>query len=176
MIPYIKTKASSVFLLIILLFVPIAGAADPVVKEAGLYKAPDGSNLNSDLFSVLSVKTENYNQKFDEVPMLFQRLVGSEQIAGRIKLSNGEMLYVTFLMSGGKVIDFYRYDTPDDPYSKFEPSIVVETDEQTLREIFESNDDPLRETVNDMNEGSFNIETEGFFRSATLWAIKEIYS
>ena len=175
MVNCIKNKKSSIFLLIILLFIPIVDAAGPVIRGAGLYKAPEGSNLNSDLFSVLSVKIESYNQKFDEVPMLFQRLVGSEQIAGRIKLVNGEMLYVTFLMSGGKVMDFYRYDTSDDPYSKFEPSIVVETDEQTMRKILDSKD-PLREAVNGMNEGSFNVETEGFFRSATLWAIKEIYS
>lgn len=175
MVTFTKTKALNVFLLIVLLFVPIAGAVDPTVMEAGLYKAPEGSNLNNDLFSVLSVKTESYNQKFDEVPMLFQRLVGSEQIAGRIKLVNGEMLYVTFLMSGGKVMDFYRYDTIDDPYSKFEPSIIMETDEQTMRKILDSKD-PLMEAVNGMNEGSFNVETEGFFRSATLWAIKEIYS
>jgi hypothetical protein len=107
--------------------------------------------------------------------MLFQRLVGSEQIAGRINLENGEMLYVTFLMSGGKVMDFYSYDTPEDPYSKFEPSIIVETDEKTVRKTLDS-DDPLREAVNGMNEGSFNVETKGFFRSATLWAVREIYS
>ena len=40
--------------------------------------------------------------------MLFQRLVGSEQIAVTIKLENGEMLYVTFLMSGRKSIGFLQ--------------------------------------------------------------------
>lgn len=175
MVPCIKTKTLSAFLVLVLLFVPMAGAADPVVKEAGLYKAPEGAKLKNDLFSVLSVKIEIYNQKFDEVPVLFQRLVGSEQIAGRIKLENGEMLYVTFLMSGGKVIDFYRYDTPDDPYSKLEPSIIVETDEQTVRKILDS-DDPLREAVNGMNEGAFNVEAKGFFRDLELKILRELYS
>lgn len=175
MVPRIKTKALSAYILIILLFVPLAGAADPVVRPADPYKAPVGSEIKNDLFSVLSVKIESYNQNFDEVPVLFQRLVGSEQIAGRIKLENNEMLYVTFLMSGGKVIDFYSYDTPDDPYSKFEPSIIVETDEQAVRKILES-ENPLREAVNSMNEGTFNVETEGFFRGITLKLIQELYS
>jgi hypothetical protein len=175
MVPCIKTKAMSAFLLIALLFVPIAGATDPIVREAGLYKAPEGSELKSDLFSVLSVKIEIYNQKFDEVPILFQRLVGSEQIAGRIKLENDEMLYVTFLMTGGKVLDFYSYDTPADPYSMFEPSIIVETDEQTVRKILES-EGPLREAVNGMNEGIFNVEAKGFFRDLELKILRELYS
>ena len=175
MVPCIKTKALSAFLLIVLLFVPMAGAADSVVREADLYKAPDSSNHTNDLFAELSVKAELYNQKFDKVPMLFQRLVGSEQIAGRIKLENGEMLYVTFIMTGGKVDDFYRYDNPDGPYSKFEPSIIVETDKQTVRKILDS-DDPLREALNGMNEGSFKVEAKGFFQNAELWTIKELYS
>ena len=72
-------------------------------------------------------------------------------------------------------MDFYRYDTSDDPYSKFEPSIEIETDEQTVRKILDSNN-PLREAVNYMNEGSLNVVTKGFFRGAMLWTIKEIYS
>ena len=71
-------------------------------------------HVENDLFTELSVKAELYNQKFDKVPTILQRLVGSEQIAGKIKLENGEMLYVTLLMRGGKVGKFYRYDTPTD--------------------------------------------------------------
>ena len=175
MVPCIKTKVLSAFLLIVLLFVPMASAVDPVVREAELYKAPAGSNVESDLFAQLSVKAEHYNQDFDKVPLIIQRLVGSEQIAGRVKLNNSEMLYVTLLMTGGKVRDFYRYDTPDDPYSKFEPSIIVETDEQTVRKILDSND-PLREAVNCMNEDSLKVEAKGFFLNAELWAIKQLYS
>lgn len=175
MVPCFKTKALSAFLFIVLLFIPMIGAADPVVTNAELYKAAEGSNLKNDLFSELSVKTELYNRQFDEVPVLFQRLVGSEQIAGKIKLENGEMLYVTFLMAGGKVMDFYRYDTPEDPYSKFEPTIIVETDEQTVRKILDSND-LLREAVDCMNEGSLKVEAKGLFQSAELWAVTQLYS
>jgi len=106
--------------------------------------------------------------------VLFQRLVGSEQIGGKIKLDNGEILYVTLLMSGGKVIDFYSYDTPDDSYSKFEPSIIVETDEQPVRKILDSTD-PLKEAVDSMNEGSLKVEAKGLFLNAELWAIKQLY-
>ena len=175
MVHCIKNRTLSIFLLILLLLIPIVDASDPVVRSASLYKAPEGLNPNSDLFSKLSILTDIYNQKFDEIPVLFQRLVGSEQIAVTIKLENGEILYVTFLMTGGKVLDFYRYDSPDDPYSKLEPSMRVETDEQTVRKILDSNN-PLKEAVNYMNEGSFNVVTEGFFRGAMLWTIKEIYS
>ncbi|AKB60937.1 hypothetical protein MSMAS_0997 [Methanosarcina mazei S-6] len=118
---------------------------------------------------------ELYNENFDNVPSLVQRLVGSEEIAGRIKLNNGEMLYVTLLMNGGKVGDFYRYDTPNDPNSKFGPTITVESDEDTIREILNS-DDRLRKSVEKMNDGSLKVEIEGFFRKTVLWSIKQLYS
>jgi hypothetical protein len=177
MVPCNKTKALSLFLLIVLFFVPIAGAASDAVdiRPADLFKAPDASSAENDLFKELSVKAEFYNQNFEEVPMILQRVVGSEQITGRIKLANGEMLYVTLLMRGGKVGDLYRYDTSTDPNSKFEPSIIVETDEQTVRKILDSKD-PLRETVKSMNENSFNVEAKGFFRNAALWAFLQLYS
>ena len=81
----------------------------------------------------ISIKAELYNKNFNKVPLILQRLVGSEQIAAKIKLENGEMLYVTLLIRRGTVGDFYRYETPADNYSKLEPSITVETDEQTVR-------------------------------------------
>jgi hypothetical protein len=171
-----KAKALNIFVLILLLFIPVAGAdGSVIVREADLYKAPDSSNLDNDLFKELSTKAELYNQMFDKTPLILQRLVGSEQIAARIKLENGEMLYATLLMTGGEVRDFYRYDTPEDPKSKFEPSIIVETDEQTVGKILHS-DDPFREAVKGMNENSFKVEAKGFFRNAELWTLQQLYS
>ncbi|SRR5665647_365573 len=176
MVPCSKTKAFSIFLLIILFFVPITGAVSSVnVIEADLFKASDNPHVENDLFTELSVKAELYNQKFDRVPTILQRLVGSEQIAARIKLENGEMLYTTLLMRGGKVGKFYRYETPTDSNLKFEPSITVETDEKTVRKILDSKD-PLRETVNSMNEDSFKVEAEGFFRNAEIWTFQQVFS
>jgi hypothetical protein len=177
MVPCNKTKALSLFLLIVLLFVPIAGAASDAVdiKPAELFQAPDTSSAENDLFKELSAKAEFYNQNFEEVPMILQRVVGSEQITGRIKLANGEMIYVTLLMRGGKVGKFYRYETPTDSNLKFEPSITVETDEKTVRKILDSKD-PLRETVNSMNEDSFKVEAEGFFRNAEIWTFQQVFS
>jgi hypothetical protein len=176
MVPCSKTKALSVFLLILFLFVPLVSTTSSVsVKEADPYKAPDNASLKTDLFSVLSVKAEIYNNNFDKVPTLVQKLAGSEQVAGRIKLENGEMLYVTLLMRGGKVGKFYKYDNPEDPYSKLEPSIIVETNEQSVRKIINSKE-PLRDAVNSMNEGSLNVEATGIFRSGILSLIRQIYS
>src|SRR5512140_1073536 len=123
MIPCSKTKALSLFLLIMLLFVPVAGAVSNAgdIKKADLYKAPENSTTENDLFTELSAKAELYNKNFDKVPAILKRLVASEEIAVKIKLENGEMLYVTLLMRGGKIGDFYRYDTPNDPNSKFGP-------------------------------------------------------
>ena len=59
-----------------------------------------------------------------------------------------------------------------DPNSKFGPSMTVETDEKTVRKILDSKD-PLKETVKSMNEDSFKVETEGFFRNAVLWTLKQ---
>ena len=145
MVPCNKIKALSFFLLIMLLFVPIAGAVSDAgdIRKANLFKAPENSTADNDLFTELSEKTGLYNKNFDKVPAILQKLVGSEEIAGKIKLDNGEMLYVTLLMRGGKIGDFYRYNTSTDPNSKFGPSITVETDEQTIRKILDSKD-PLR--------------------------------
>lgn len=167
-----------IVLLMALLLMPLAGAvSDSVnIKEAELFEASDDYvSGDTDLFNELSAKAELYNENFDEVPMLFKRLVASEEIAGKIELENGEMLYVTALMRGGKVGEFYSYDTPKDPNSKFGPSITVETDEETVRRILDS-DDPFREAVKSMNEGDAEVECKGFFRKTVLWTIKQLYS
>ena len=176
MSPHSKTRVLSFFLLIMLLFVPIAGAASNVtgIEKAELYKAPENTTTENDIFTELSEKTELYNQNFDKVPGILKRLVASEEIAGEVKLDNGEMLYVTLLMRGGKVGEFYRYDTPNDPNSKFGPSITVETDEKTIRKVLDS-EEPLKETVKAMNEDSLKVETKGFFRSTVLWTLREVY-
>ncbi|MCQ1535601.1 hypothetical protein FTO70_07905 [Methanosarcina sp. KYL-1] len=166
------------FLLIVLLLLPIAGASSEAgdIKEAELFKADDNpAGGENDLFTELSEKAELYNENFDEVPMLFKRLVASEEIALRIKLENGTMLYATAIMRGGKVGEFYSYETENDPNSKFGPTIIVETDEQTVRKVLDS-DDPLREAVKSMNEGDLDVECKGFFRRTVLWAIKQLYS
>ncbi len=172
-----KTRALSLFLLVMLLFVPVAGAVSNAgdIKKAEPYKAPENSTIENDLFAELSAKAELYNENFDKVPEVLKRLVASEEIAGKIKLENGEMLYVTLLMRGGEIGDFYTYDTPTDPKSKFGPSITVETDEITIRKILDSKK-PLKETVKSMNDDSFKVKTEGFFRNAMLLALKKFYN
>ncbi|WP_240664385.1 hypothetical protein [Methanosarcina sp. MSH10X1] len=160
-----------------LLFVPIASAASSAgdIKKAELYKAPENSTIENDLFAELSTKAELYNQGFEKVPAALKKLVASEEIAGIIELENGEMLYVTLLMRGGAIGDFYTYDTPTDPNSKFGPSITVETDEKTVRKILESKE-PLKEAVKNMNDGSLQVETEGFFRDTMLWTLQKLYA
>lgn len=176
MFPHSKTRVLSFFLLIMLLFAPIAGAASNVtgIEKAELYKAPENSTTENDFFTELSEKAELYNQNFNEVPGILKRLVASEEISGKIKLDNGEMLYVTLLMRGGKIGEFYKHDTPNDPNSKFGPSIIVETDEKTIRKVLDA-EEPLKETVKAMNEDSLKVETKGFFRSTVLWTLKELY-
>jgi len=165
-------------LLMALLLAPVAGAASDSgnIREAELFKAPDdAANGDDDLFSELSVDAELYNEHFDEVPMLFKRLVGSQEIALRIKKDDGDMLYATAIMRGGMVGEFYSYETPNDPNSKFGPSMTVETDEQTVRQILDS-EDPFKKAVQSMDEGTLVVEVEGFFRKTVLWTIKQLYS
>lgn len=159
-----------------LLFAPIAGAVSNAgnIKKADLYKAPENSTTNNNLFAELSTKAELYNTNFDKAPGVLQRLVASEEIAGKIKLENGEMLYVTLLMGGGKIRDFYSYATPNDPNSKFGPSITVETDEKTVKEVLDS-EEPLKEAVKSMNDDSLKVETEGIFRNMMLSTLKAFY-
>jgi len=160
-----------------LLLAPIAGAASSAgtITGAELFTTPINSSTENDLFSELSAQMKLYNENFDNVPSLVKRLAASEEVAGKIELENGEMLYVTLLMRGGQVGEFYRYDTPNDPNSQFGPSITIESDEETIREILDS-EDPLRKTVEHMNEGALDVEVEGFFRKTVLWSIKQLYS
>jgi len=165
-------------LLMALLLMQVAGAVSDSgnIREAELFKAPDdAANGDNDLFSELSVDAELYNEHFDEVPMLFKRLVGSQEIALRIKQDDGDMLYATAIMRGGMVGEFYSYETPNDPNSKFGPSMTVETDEQTVRQILDS-EDPFKKAVQSMDEGTLVVEVEGFFRKTVLWTIKQFYS
>ena len=166
MFSHSKIRSLSFFLLIMLLFVPIASATSSAVdiKKAELYKAPENSSIENDLLAELSAKAELYNENFDKVPSVLKRFVASEEIAGKIKLENGEMLYVTLLMRGGQIGEFYTYDTPDDPNSKMAPTITIETDEKTVRQILDS-DKPLKEAVKCMNDDSLKVKTEGLFRS-----------
>lgn len=177
MFSHSKTRALSFFLLVMLLFVPIAGAASSAgdIKKAELYKAPDeNSSIENSLFAELSTKAELYNKNFDKVPSVLKRFVASEEIAGKIMLENGEMLYVTLLMRGGQIGEFYTYDTPNDPNSKMGPTITVETDEKTVRQILDSNK-PLKEAVKCMNDNSLKVETKGLFRDTMLLALKAFY-
>lgn len=159
-----------------LLFVPIAGAISNAVdiKKADLYKASDNSTIENDLFAEMSANAELYNKNFDKVPEVLKRLVGSEEVAGEIKLKNGEILYVTLLMRGGEIGDFRTYDTPNDPNSKFGPSINVETDEKTVRRVLDSKE-PLKEAVKSMNDDSLKVKTEGLFRNIMLATLKGFY-
>lgn len=173
---YLKNRAL-VSLLVVFLLVCSTGAASGAgnITAAETFSTPINSSAENDLFSELSAQAELYNDNFDNVPSLVKRLVASEEIAGKIELENGEMLYVTALMRGGEVGEFYKYDTPNDPNSQFGPTIIVESDEETVREILDS-DDPLRKAVEQMNEGSLTVTVEGFFRKTVLWSIKQLYS
>ncbi len=176
MSPCSKTRFLSLFILMMLLLVPIAGAASNAgnIKKADLYEASENSTTENALFAELSAKAELYNTNFDKVPDVLQRLVASEEIAGKIKLENGEMLYVTLLMGGGKIRDFYSYETSNDPNSKFGPSITVETDEKTIQKVLDSKE-PLKEAVKCMNDDSLKVETEGLFRNLMLSTLKTFY-
>lgn len=166
-----------VSVLVLLLLASIAGPASGAgdITAAELFTTPINSSPENDLFSELSAQMGFYNNNFDNVPLLVKKLVASEEVAGKIELENGEMLYVTLLMRGGQVGEFYRYDTPNDPNSKIGPSITIESDEKTVREIIDS-DDTLRKAVEKMNEGSLNVEVKGLFRNTVFWSIKQLYS
>lgn len=171
-----KNRILGLFLTL-LLFVQITGIASSAgdITPASIFSTSANSSPDNDLFTELSAQAELYNENFDHVPALVQRLVGSEEIAGKIELNNGEMLYVTARMAGGKVDDFYNYPAENDPNSKFGPTITVESDEETVREILGS-DDKLRTAVECINEGSLKVEIEGFFRKTVLWSIQQLYS
>jgi hypothetical protein len=159
------------------LLAQITGVASSAgdITDASTYTTSANSSAENDLFTELSAQMQLYNDNIDNVPVLVKRLVGSEEIAGKIELNNGSMLYVTLRMTGGKVDEFYSYPTSNDPNSKFGPSITVESDENTIRDILNS-EDPLRTAVEKTNEGSLTVEIDGYFRKLVFWSITELYS
>ncbi|WP_410507260.1 hypothetical protein RSJ42_10555 [Methanosarcina hadiensis] len=145
------------------------------ITPASTFTTSANSSPGNDLYTELSAQMKIYNDNIDNVPLLVKRLVGSEEIAGKIELNDGKMLYVTLRMAGGEVSEFYKYDTPNDPNSKFGPSITVESDETTIREILEA-DDSLRESVEKINDGSLTVDIKGFFRETVFKLIMQLYS
>lgn len=165
------------FLLFVILLLPAAGAISETgnVTEASLSNASGNSLGENAFFTLLSENVEIYNENFDEIPALFKKLVGSEEIALKIELDDGEMFYATALMNEGIVEDFYSYETENDPNSTGEPTITVESDEETVRTILGS-EDPLKEAVKSMNEGNLDVECKSFLKKTVLWSIKQLYS
>lgn len=171
-----RNRILSLFLTLFLLF-QITGVASSAgdITPASTFTTSANSSPENDLYTELSAQMKIYNDNIDGVPLLVKRLVGSEEVAGKIELSNGEMLYVTARMAGGKVSEFYKYDTPSDPNSRFGPSITVESDETTIREILAA-EDPLRKSVEKINDGSLTVDVEGFFRETVFKLIMQLYS
>lgn len=171
-----KNRILSLFLTLILLF-QITGVASSAgdITPASTYTTSANSSPDNDLYTELSAQMKIYNEDSNNVPLLVKRLVGSEEIAGKIELNDGDMLYVTLHMAGGKVSDFYSYDTPNDPNSKIGPSITVESDEVTIREILVA-EDPLRKSVEKINDGSLTVDIKGFFRKTVFKLIMQLYS
>lgn len=175
----LKRNMGLALILVSLLLIPLAGAATDSASVIGtpIYEAPEDARKlaeEGDFFSELCINAELYNRNFDEMPVLLKQFVGSQDIAGQIKLENGTMLNITLSMRGAKVMDFYSYDTLKDPKLKLGASAVVETDEATVRKIMDS-EEPFKEAVNYMNDGSLSVECEGMFRKAALWTIKKLY-
>jgi hypothetical protein len=166
-----KSRALSLLVLIMFLFVPIVGAVSNTgnIQDTNLYKAPKNHNTETDLFSELNAKVELYNQNFDQVPAIIKELVGSEEIAGKIKLENGKMLYVTVTTNEGKIESF----SESDPNSKFEPSITVKTDEKTVREVLDSKD-PFNKVIKCINEGTIKVKPKDFVQSTVLWTLEKL--
>ena len=110
-------------LLVMLLLAPIAGAASSTgaIKGAELFTTPINSSTENDLFSELSAQMGLYNDNFGNVPLLVKRLAASEEVAGRIELKEGEMLYVTALMRGGNVGEFSGITLPMIPIHSSAP-------------------------------------------------------
>lgn len=152
---YSKITSLSFLLLIIFLFIPIAGA----VSNAD--KVSNNQDTGEELFEKMRGNAELYNQYFDtgQIPRV-KKLVSdvSEDVLVKIKLENGKTLSVTFTTNKGKIdLDTFSMDNEK---SKFKPSITVKTDEETVREVLDSKD--LTEILKLMTNGSIKINTKSY--------------
>jgi hypothetical protein len=152
-----KIRSFSILVLIIFLFVPIAGAvsnADKVSKN---------HDNGEELFEEMRANAELYNQYFDnnQIPRVKMLVSGfSEDVLVKIKLEDGKTLSVTFTTNKGKIdLDTFSMD---DKNSKFKPSVTVKTDEETAREVLNSKD--LTEILKLMTDGSIKVDAESYIK------------
>lgn len=127
---------------------------------ATLFSVP----ASADLFSEMDLMVNEYNLNADSVPGPLKSLLGNEDILAAIDMNNGSTLALKIVTEDMFVTEFVAVDQDE---SDFTPSIIINTNEKTVRELLGS-DDPVSDFLEAYDSGNIEIEAVSIVNKVTL--------
>lgn len=119
---------------------------------------------SADLFSEMDLVVNEYNMNADSVPSPLQSLLGNEDILAVIDMNDGNALALKIVTEDMVVTEFVAVDL-DEP--NFSPSIIINTNEKTVRELLGS-DDPVHDFLGAYDSDNIEIEAVSIVNKVTL--------
>ena len=145
---------------------PLAAVAED--STYGNSTSPDGTgDPGSELFDLINNNIGIYNKNLNLTPGFLKSLVGDEQILFVITLENGGEMYAWGTTEYAEFVEFERLEALSDQ----EPSIIVRSDDSTVRSIIESSS-PVQEFNDALKSGKITVEDAGLLQRLILWAMK----
>ncbi|WP_135613117.1 hypothetical protein [Methanococcoides sp. AM1] len=127
---------------------------------ATLFSVPASADLSSELDFVIT----EFNLNADSAPAPLKGLLGNEDILAVIDMNDGSTLALKIVTKDMIVTDFSAVD-PDG--SDLSPSIIINTNEKTVRELLGS-DDPVNDFLEAYDGGNVKIEAVSIVNKVTL--------
>jgi hypothetical protein len=122
-----------------------------------------------DLYSELEEQVLRYNSRLDNVPWIVKRIAGNDVILFDITTSEGEKFYAQVITNNGEVLYYERVSSP----AQVDPSVTVTTDEETAREIIDS-DTPYNEFKEALNREEVSVEVESTLKRIALGTLMTV--
>jgi hypothetical protein len=136
-----KIKYTAAFFAVVLVIAVVAGIAV-------------GTSGGSDLFEDMEQQVDIYNQNVDGIPFV-KTFIGEERIRCEISLNNGTELIIGITTDeDAKITSFENGEISD-------PTINASTNENTVRTILNSSDDPVSAFQDALDSGAILFEGVG---------------
>ncbi|MGM0770013.1 MAG: hypothetical protein ACQESU_00130 [Halobacteriota archaeon] len=123
---------------------------------------------SADLFSELDLVVNEYNTNADSAPGTIKALLGNENIIAEISMDDESSVALKIVTDDMVVTGFSTIDR-DDP--DFTPSLMIYSDEGTIRELLVS-EDLVNDFLDAYDSGAIDIEAVGIIDKVTLSAGK----
>ncbi|TGC09209.1 hypothetical protein CUN85_07540 [Methanolobus halotolerans] len=128
------------------------------------------NETNNNLYEELNQSVVRYNDGISDVPQLVITVAGNEVILIDIDMEDGSNLMIEAVTNNGMITSFDEVSSA----GEVEPTMVIETDEETARTIIDS-DTPLRTSMNAIDQGDADVDVSGFIKNAALRALRVLY-